>query len=76
MKNHFLVFLVSAIGGLPVSVGVIRASDMILNEYNAVGNGLLLEGDGEDLFWHRTVENGGDWFELVVITDHLDIRGW
>lgn len=41
-----------------LSASVIRVSDMILNEYNAVGNGLILEGDGEDPFWRRTVENG------------------
>jgi hypothetical protein len=54
----------------------LHAADVILNEYNAVGNGLFLEGDGEDTFWGRIEENGGDWFELVVVTDHLDMRGW
>ncbi len=52
------------------------AADMILNEYNAVGDTAFLENDGSDPFWGQRLGNGGDWFELVVITDHLDIRGW
>jgi len=49
---------------------------LILNEYNAVAPDLLLENDGSDVFWGRVVGNGGDWFELVVAEDHLDVRGW
>lgn len=26
--------------------------------------------------WARIVGNGGDWLELMVTTDHLDITGW
>ncbi len=55
---------------------VLQAADLILNEYNAVGDTGMLEGDGTDSFWGRRSGNGGDWFELVVITDHLDMRGW
>jgi hypothetical protein len=61
-------------------------ADVILNEYNAVGNGLFLNGgnasaddDGgraSDSYFGRIEGNGGDWFELVVITDHLDMRNW
>jgi hypothetical protein len=61
-------------------------ADLILNEYNAVGGGEFLGGGssatdeaGErasDRYFGRVPGNGGDWFELVVITDHLDIRGW
>ena len=49
---------------------------LILNEYNAVDPDKMLENDGSDVYWGRLVGNGGDWFELVVTEDHLDIRGW
>lgn len=68
--------VVIAIATMLISAGTIRAADLILNEYNAVSSGFFLAGDGQDDFWQRTDGNGGDWFELVVITDHLDIRGW
>jgi hypothetical protein len=29
-----------------------------------------------DTFFGRRLGNGGDWIELVVVTDGLDIRGW
>ncbi|MDI9431441.1 MAG: hypothetical protein QM570_06955 [Planctomycetota bacterium] len=61
-------------------------ADVILNEYNAVGGSEFLNGgdsavdeDGgraSDRYFGRVQGNGGDWFELVVITDHLDMRGW
>lgn len=62
------------------------AAHVILNEYNAVDSSKFLNGgnasadnDGgraSDSYFDRVMGNGGDWFELVVITDHLDIRGW
>jgi len=67
-------------------LGTAYASDVILNEYNAVGSTDFLNGgnaavdaDGgraSDSYFGRILGNGGDWFELVVITDHLDMRGW
>lgn len=51
-------------------------ADVILNEYNAVSDSQLLGGGGSDPFWGQVLGNGGDWFELVIITDHLDMRGW
>jgi hypothetical protein len=61
-------------------------ADVILNEYNAVNGSDYLNGgtayedeDGGyacDSYFGRVQGNGGDWFELVVITDHLDMRGW
>ena len=33
-------------------------------------------GRAADGFFGRVPGNGGDWFELVVIKDHLDMRGW
>ncbi|HNS21767.1 MAG TPA: hypothetical protein PKH24_14775 [Sedimentisphaerales bacterium] len=62
------------------------AADIILNEYNAVDNNEFLGGGNSsvdenggrasDSYFGRVPGNGGDWFELVVIKDHLDIRGW
>lgn len=52
------------------------AADVILNEYNAVSNAKFLKDGKSDVFWGRRAGNGQDWFELVVITDHLDMRGW
>lgn len=61
-------------------------ADMILNEYNAVDSNDFLGGGtasvdesggrASDSFFGRVQGNGGDWFEMVVIKDHLDIRGW
>lgn len=31
---------------------------------------------GRDTFFGRIRGNGGNWIELVVLEDHLDIRGW
>jgi len=67
-------------------LGGVFGADIILNEYNAVSNTLFLNGgnasadsDGgraSDSYFGRVQGNGGDWFELVVITDHLDVRNW
>ena len=66
--------------------GNIFGADVILNEYNAVDTNLFLGGgtallddngtQAFDTYFGRVMGNGGDWFELVVITDHLDMRGW
>ena len=65
--------------------------DLILNEWNAVSADSYLAGGSykvdttkEDPHWAtipglpdgRIEGNGGNWIELVVIQDHLDIRGW
>ncbi len=51
-------------------------SPLILNEYNAVSDSKKLDNLNSDPFWGRVDGNGGDWFELVVTVDHLDIRNW
>ncbi len=66
--------------------GVLFGASVILNEYNAVAGSTFLNGgnasadaDGvraSDSYFGRVAGNGGDWFELVVITDHLDMRNW
>ena len=71
------------------ATGSTRAAPMIVNEFNAVSGTQYLDGgsatmDGlgntedlpEDVYFGRIQGNGGDWIELAVIADHLDIRGW
>jgi hypothetical protein len=53
-----------------------EAAPVVLNEYNAVGDTRFLEEGGSDAFWGQRLGNGGDWFELVVVEDHVDLRGW
>jgi len=60
----------------PGSANDVPASRMILNEYNAVTPAKLLGNGNADTYWGRIAGNGGDWFELVVTSDHLDARGW
>ena len=57
----------------------------MVNEYNGVAAAQYLNGgtaaadaDGgaaADPYFGRVLGNGGDWLELVVIQDHLDLRG-
>lgn len=49
---------------------------IIMNEYNAVDNNEYLKNNNSDTYWGRVPGNGKDWFEMVVIQDHLDMRGW
>jgi len=69
---------------LSIYQGLGFGADVILNEYNAVNGNDYLNGgtasrdeDGgqaSDTYHGRVQGNGGDWFELIVITDHLDMR--
>jgi len=66
--------------------GSLWGADVILNEYNAVDPSNFLGGGdstadesggrASDSYFGRIEGNGGDWFELVVIKDHLDMRKW
>ncbi len=60
----------------PGASNSVLTSALILNEYNAVGPSNLLKNGGTDSYFGRIPGNGGDWFELVVTTDHVDVRGW
>ena len=60
----------------PETANDAQTSPLVLNEYNAVSPSKLLANGNSDTFWGRILGNGGDWFELVVTTDHLDVRGW
>jgi hypothetical protein len=59
-----------------VLVGPVFAAPLILNEYNGVAPGNFLDDEKSDPYFGTVAGNGGDWFELVVVADHLDIRGW
>lgn len=66
---------------LPIALAMLgptpgRAADAVLNEFNAVGRTNFLPVGGTDSRFGRRAGNGGDWFEWVVIADHLDVRGW
>lgn len=81
VTRMFLLFVV-----LSLSSGSLWGADVILNEYNAVdGTDFLNGGDAaadesggraSDSYFGRVEGNGGDWFELVVITDHLNMQRW
>ncbi len=66
----------------PGASNVATGAGVFLNEYNAVRADRYLgadtfEGDdAEDIFFGRVQGNGGNWFELVVTEDHLDMRNW
>jgi len=60
----------------PEAANQAPTSALILNEYNAVASGERLDNGNSDSYWGRIDGNGGDWFELVVTSDHLDIQGW
>lgn len=67
---------------LALSWEIVPPAPIILNEYNAVSSSKFLGGGDNttatptDTTLGRIQGNGGDWFELVVIEDHLDLRGW
>ena len=62
------------------------AGGLILNEFNPVADGMYLNGgtaeadqDGEqagDETLGRILGNGGPWFEVVVVENGVDLRGW
>ena len=52
----------------------IQAASVILNEYNAVAPFSTLPL--RDRHLGDVLGNGGDWFELVVVEDGLDLRNW
>jgi len=70
--------------GLSLLVGLLLlsssagAAPIFVNEYNAVSASNFLGGASStaaDTTLGRIQGNGGDWVELVVVQDHLDLRG-
>jgi hypothetical protein len=70
--KNWILGMVCAIG---IS-NVVSASPIILNEYNAVKSSGYLKDNKSDTYFGRIPDNGGNWFELVITEDHLDMRGW
>lgn len=79
MKNTIVKFVFATLCAVQTQV---LAGGLILNEYNAVGSTKYLTtvvgnpDKGVDSFFGRVLGNGGNWVELVVTQDHLDVRGW
>lgn len=83
-----LIVIITAICSSSGLSDAVRAADLILNEYNAVRASRWLDCDGLDCstcggppckadnFFGRVQGNGGNWIELVVTSNHTDIRGW
>lgn len=65
-----------------VATSTVSAAPVILNEYNAVGPSGYLDTNTfagstkSDTYFGRIQGNGNNWFELVVIDDHQDMRNW
>ncbi len=51
-----------------------EAPPIVLNEWNAVASDSTLKNGDAEL--GTSAGNGGDWLELLVLEDHLDLRGW
>lgn len=84
IRGYAVALLLAAAPAVPA-----HAAPLVVNEFNAVSGSNYLnfgnattDGDGNstnppaDTYFGRIQGNGGDWIELVVIADHLDIRGW
>jgi len=75
-----------ALVGLSLDTRPACAAPLLLNEYNGVAPTRFLDGgtfaldesggQAADAYFGRITGNGGDWFELVVTAQSLDIRGW
>lgn len=61
-------------GSFADQAGSIVGSPIVLNEWNAVeADEVIADGDAT---FGSVPGNGGDWFELAVVDDRVDIRGW
>ena len=75
MRSYCAVLMFVGMVSTPGMVA--HAAEVILNEYNAVGGSDQLdEGLGKDTYFGLIDGNGGNWFELLVIEDQVDMRGW
>jgi|GEM_PF-1791627 len=61
-------------GSTAATIGELPTSPLVLNEWNAVSSANTLANG--DLTLGTIPGNGGDWFELAVISNGLDVRGW
>jgi hypothetical protein len=88
LRRIAAVRALAALAAVVSLLDIAWASPLALNEYNAVSGSKYLNGGDElvdedgnspppaDPFFGRIAGNGGDWFELVVVADGLDLRGW
>lgn len=74
MRKALILSLLAVLaGGIPAF-----AAPIVINEFNAVGDGKTASG-GDTFFgpnYPGNTGNGGNWIELVVVQDHVDIRGF
>jgi len=70
MDKKIIITILLAISSLHLN-----AYSIILNEYNAVAPDEQLKNDGYDTYFGDVDGNGGNWLELVVTEDFLDLRG-
>ncbi|MFO0945265.1 MAG: hypothetical protein U1D30_04850 [Planctomycetota bacterium] len=72
----------SAIFSLLLLLAPAANGGLIVNEYNAVGSTRWLDSNNaagstaSDTTFGRVQGNGGNWIELVVTSDHMDVRNW
>lgn len=69
------LYLVNQFVTFTVIDAPVAAPALVLNEYNAVPGSSELAG-GADVTLGPVIGNGGDWYEFLVVEDHLDVRGW
>jgi len=74
MKGKFMNIYIVALM-LSLFSFSLTAKGIILNEYNAVAPDKQLKNMGYDTYYGKIDGNGGDWIELIVTEDFLDIRG-
>lgn len=67
------IVLADRTGQVVTTTGSAVPAPLVLNEWNAVGGSKLIANG--DSFFGNVVGNGGDWFELIVTQDHVDLRG-
>jgi len=68
------ITLIRRDGTTAATTGQTPPSSLVLNEWNAVSGANVIAGGDATL--GSIAGNGGDWFELGVVDDDLDIRGW
>ena len=89
IKKFIGATLASLLSAIPTTVLAI-SYPVIMNEYNSISSGKYIDGNdyvdsskGDAYFASftgmpdgRVQGNGGNWFELVVTGQNVDMRGW
>ena len=66
--------LLRPIDDVLAGVAVLGEGDLLAQQLPVAGD--QYDGDGADLFFGTIEGNGGNWFELLVVDDLVDMRGW